>query len=187
MENATDALKMMFAVFAFIIALSIALSSLTKARETADAVLYYSDETNYYDYTESSDQSKGREVGKDAIIATLFRKQTDTYIIVDLQSKNTKYIFNYSGYVTEVNKTNNTVIRTININETGLTDDGKVKMNYKIDFVNNVLKDNRTYYENISEVTNKGQLGGEYVVAEDGTKLQVVQGDNKVIITYTEK
>ena len=83
MENATDALKMMFAVFAFIVALSITLNSLTKTRETADAVLYYSDETNYYDYTDSSDQTKGREVTKDAIIATLFRKQTDTYIIVD--------------------------------------------------------------------------------------------------------
>ena len=30
MENATDALKMMFAVFAFIVALSITLNSLTK-------------------------------------------------------------------------------------------------------------------------------------------------------------
>lgn len=187
MENATDALKMMFAVFAFIIALSIALTSLSKAKETADAVLYYSDETNYYEWTESSNQTQGREVGKDAIIATLFRKQTDTYIIVDLKSQNRKYIFNFLGYVTEINRATNTVIRTINITETGLTDDGKVKMNYKIDFVNNTLKENKTYYENISEVTNKGQLGGEYVIAEDGTKLQVVQGDSKVIITYTEK
>lgn len=187
MENATDALKMMFAVFAFIVALSITLNSLTKTRETADAVLYYSDETNYYDYTDSSDQTKGREVTKDAIIATLFRKQTDTYIIVDLKSTNTKYVFDYMGKVTEINRTTNTVIRRIDTNEaptTGATEDYRY---YKINFINNTLRENKTYYENVSEVTNKSQLGGEYVIADDGTKLQVVQGDNKVIIMYTEK
>ena len=50
MENATDALKMAFAVFVFIIALSIVFSLISQAKETADTVLFYSDKTNYYDW-----------------------------------------------------------------------------------------------------------------------------------------
>lgn len=48
MENATDALKMSFAVFVFIIALSIVFSLISQAKETADAVLFYSDKTSKY-------------------------------------------------------------------------------------------------------------------------------------------
>jgi len=63
----------------------------------------------------------------------------------------------------------------------------KINANYLINFVNNKLNDRDTYYENIVEVTNKGSLGGEYITGDDGTKLQITQGDNKVIVTYTLK
>lgn len=70
MENASDALKMAFAIFVFIIALSIVFSLFSTIKETADAVLFYSDKTNYYGW-ETGSQYNGRIVGVDAIISTL--------------------------------------------------------------------------------------------------------------------
>lgn len=176
MENAVDALKMAFAVFVFVFAISLALNSFTKSKDAADAILWYTDKTNYYSYVESLNQEKGREVAKDAVIASLFRKQSDTYIIVNISSTE-KYIFNYTGVVTEVIGGVSNKVDTNDI----------AHANYIIDFVNNKLKDSYVFYENIVEVTNKSPLGGEYVVGEDGTKLQVTQGDNKIILTYTVK
>lgn len=175
MENATDALKMAFGVFVFIAALTLALSSFSKARETSDTVLWYADETNYYSWTNSSNQEEGRAVGRDAVISSIYKKLTDTYVIVII-SPNEKYIFASSGKVTEV----------INGSKTTKDTNTVEYMNYYIEFVNSKLDVNTTYIENVSEVTNKGQKG-EYEVAEDGTKLQKIQGDNKVIVTYTKK
>lgn len=176
MENAVDALKMAFAVFVFVVALSITMHSFTSAKEAADGILWHSDKTNYYEWVESGNQIKGREVSKDAIIASLYKKQTDTFIIVN-KSSTEKYIFNYTGKVTEIRSG---VKKVIDTNEVA-------NANYLINFVNNKLNDSDTYYENIVEVTNKGSLGGEYITGEDGTKLQITQGENKVIVTYTLK
>lgn len=49
MENAADALKMAFAIFVFVIALSIVFSLIGHVKETADAVLFYTDKTNFYE------------------------------------------------------------------------------------------------------------------------------------------
>lgn len=54
MENSADALKMVLAIFMFVIALSIVFSQLSKIKETADATLLYSDKTNYYDWEEGT-------------------------------------------------------------------------------------------------------------------------------------
>ncbi len=50
MENAADALKMAFAIFVFILALVIVFSMIGRIKDTADEILFYSDETNYYDW-----------------------------------------------------------------------------------------------------------------------------------------
>ena len=50
MENASDALKMTFAIFVFVIALTIVFSLISKVKETADAILLNSDKTNYYEW-----------------------------------------------------------------------------------------------------------------------------------------
>ena len=176
MENAVDALKMAFAVFVFVVALSITMHSFTSAKDTADSILWHSDKTNYYEWVESGSQIKGREVSKDAIKASLYKKQSDTFIIVN-KSSTEKYIFNYTGKVTEIKGSSKKIIDTNEV----------ANANYLINFVNNKLNDRDTYYENIVEVTNKGSLGGEYVMGDDGTKLQITQGDNKVIVTYTLK
>lgn len=50
MENAADALKMAFAIFVFIMALSMVFSLISTIKETADEVLFITDKTNFYDW-----------------------------------------------------------------------------------------------------------------------------------------
>ena len=47
MENATDALLLAFAVFIFVVALSVSFSTLAQAKSTADVILFYSDRENF--------------------------------------------------------------------------------------------------------------------------------------------
>ena len=83
MENSVDALKMAFAVFMFIVALSIIFPLLTKTKDTADVILFYSDKTNYYDWEEGSTE-KGRTVGKDTIISALYSQaKEDVFIKIE--------------------------------------------------------------------------------------------------------
>lgn len=181
MENAADALKMAFAVFVFVVAISLTFSSFTKAKEAADAVLWYTDKTNYYQWVESAQQENGREVTRDAIIASLFRKQTDTHIVI-IKDSTERYTFSYYGNVTILKGGKETGKKT---NVSPSSPDYFNLINFiNTDFLGN---HGNVYYENIVEVTNKGSLGGEYVIGDDGTKLQVTQGDHKVIVTYTLK
>ena len=84
MENAADALKMAFAVFIFIIALSITFYLLSQAKDTADIVLWHSDKTNYYNHMEGSTEEYGREVGTDTVISTLKKYQSEqTFVVID--------------------------------------------------------------------------------------------------------
>lgn len=83
MENAADALKMAFAVFVFIVALSIVFSLMTKIKDTADTVLWYSDKTNYYEWTRDTTDD-GRIVGEDTVIATLTTQTKEkVYVQID--------------------------------------------------------------------------------------------------------
>lgn len=104
MENAADALKMAFAVFVFIAALSIVFSLITKIKNTADTVLWYSDKTNYYDWTEERTED-GRTVGEDTVIATLYTQAKEkvfiqikdetgiiTFTLFNTNSERNKYI-----------------------------------------------------------------------------------------------
>ena len=81
MENAVDALKMAFAVLFFVGALGISMVTFTKARETADILLYSKDSTNYYEYVEPS-KNKSRVVGVETIIPTLYRYYKENYTVV---------------------------------------------------------------------------------------------------------
>lgn len=83
MENAADALKIAFAVFVFIVALSIVFSLMTKIKDTADTVLWYSDKTNYYEWTRDTTDD-GRIVGEDTVIATLTTQTKEkVYVQID--------------------------------------------------------------------------------------------------------
>jgi len=78
MENAAEALKMAFAIFVFIMALTLVFSTVSRVVKASENVLYYSDKTNYYDWAEASNEN-GRIVGVDTIIATLFKQSSPLY------------------------------------------------------------------------------------------------------------
>ena len=94
MENAVDALKIAFAVFVFVMALSLAMYMFTMARETADIVLQSSDITEFMDYTSLANVIEGtttvdgneRIVGLETIIPTLYKYYKENYTVIFLNS-----------------------------------------------------------------------------------------------------
>ncbi len=80
MENATKALQMAFAVFAFIIALTLFFMVSNQAKVVSDFVLYVTDNTNFLETKEAEDALKeGRKVGMETIIPTLYRYAKENY------------------------------------------------------------------------------------------------------------
>ncbi len=87
MENAVDALKLAFAVFVFVMALSISIYMFTLIGDTADIVLQASDVTEFMEYTEASNVvGDDRIVGLETIIPTLYKYYKENYTVVFLNS-----------------------------------------------------------------------------------------------------
>ena len=89
MENAVEALKMGFAVLVLIAALSLAIFSFTKVRETTDAITSKADIKEYYQQlslgdtgVSSSNALSSRVVGVETIIPTLYRYYKENYTIL---------------------------------------------------------------------------------------------------------
>lgn len=96
MENAVDALYIAFAVFVFIIALSLTMYMFTQAKTTSDIVLESSDVTKFMDYTELNDiENSGtmidedRIVGLETIIPTLYKYYKENYTVIFRDSDGT--------------------------------------------------------------------------------------------------
>ena len=88
MENATDAIKMAFAILVFLSALSIAIFSFSRVRQTSAQIAQVADEKEYYDRisleeTENSNiASSSRIVGVETVIPTLYRYYKENYTVV---------------------------------------------------------------------------------------------------------
>ena len=78
MENAVDALKIAFGVLVFVIALTVAFALLSQAKATSDIMLFASDKTNYYTYSENAENEAGRIVGADVVISS--KKRVNEWI-----------------------------------------------------------------------------------------------------------
>ena len=91
MENATDALKIAFAIFVFVFALSIVFSLISKIKSTADEVLFITDKTNFYEW-ETGSLDEGREVEAETVIAALTNSGKDlTYVYIEDKNGNSIY------------------------------------------------------------------------------------------------
>jgi len=149
MENATDALKMAFAIFVFVMALSIVFSLISKIKETAEIVIANTDDTNYYEWMKG-DLKHGRDVGAETVTAAIYNCKKDlTYVTVTKEGE-TK-IFLPSSTEEEISEGIKTYMNA----------GGK-------------------YKERVVEVTT----GGEYIMADDGTKLTETPGKTKVYIIF---
>lgn len=84
MENASDAIIIAGAILIFVIALTTAMTVFSQARVTADAVIYASDETNFYEYIEGSN-TESRIVSWETVIPTLYKYYKENYTVLFLQ------------------------------------------------------------------------------------------------------
>ncbi len=82
MENATDGLKIAFAVLVFVLALTVAINLFTQLNHVSKTVLSLSDITKFYEYTVSEDTT--RVVGLETIIPTLYKYYKENYTVLFL-------------------------------------------------------------------------------------------------------
>ena len=81
MNNASDALKIAAALIVFVVAISMLFSLIATIRNTADSVLFYSDQTNFYEW--DSGKSNGKIVGENKVISSLYsQKENLTYVYI---------------------------------------------------------------------------------------------------------
>jgi len=155
MENAADALKIAFAVFIFVFALSLAFSTITKAKDTADIVLFANDKTNYYNYEEIDSGLEGRIVKIDTVISSIYRCKNETMVVKIIDDSNT-YIFDSS-------------------------EDQGTLSNKITAFIGNYVGTNDKYLEQFVEA----KYSGKEITAEDGSTIVETRGASKMYITYT--
>lgn len=92
MEDAAEALKMAFSVFAFIIAIGLAFTTFNQSKRVADIVVSASDRTYVESYTEAQiieAEKYGREVGAETVIPNLYRYYKEKYSIEIANSSGT--------------------------------------------------------------------------------------------------
>ena len=175
MENVADALKIAFGIFVFVIAITMLFMMVSKAKSTADVVLYYSDNTNFHEHTDSSNTN--RSVGISEVVATLYRYYNES-VAVTVKLDDEIYVFD---------KGNENTILIKNEDNSEIT---KLKDNQDIErnlgqFITekiNTLPSNTTFSEEFTEVPTSGI----YVTGSDGSEITLSSGGKKVYITYTK-
>lgn len=82
MENAVQAIRMGFSMFIFALALTTSMYIFSICGNTAQAIVYYSDEANYYDNISIKDKTTTvRKVGFDTVIPTLYRYYKENFSV----------------------------------------------------------------------------------------------------------
>lgn len=167
MENAVDALKIAFGMLVFVIALTLAFMVFSQATQTSNKMLFASDKTNYYTYSEEADNPEGRIVSADVVISSLYRYYKES-IVVRVCDRDGKLIDN-GDFNTET--------------------DGESSQKARKDSVSKWIQDNKgnlegTFLETFDEV----KKGGSYIIDEDdGSELILEQGQTSIYITYTKQ
>ena len=163
MENAVDALKIAFGVLVFVIALTVAFALLSQAKATSDIMLFASDKTNYYTYSDEPNQ-QGRIVGADVVISSLYRYYKES-VVVRVYDSTAKKIGDINTETEEEQSEKKK----------------KKKVNDWIETNSDIL--DGTFLETFDEV----KKGGKYIVEDDGSELTVQSGQTSIYITYTKQ
>ena len=163
MENAVDALKIAFGILVFVIALTLAFMVFSQATQTSTKMLFASDKTNYYTYSEDAENEEGRIVGADVVISSLYRYYKESVVVRVYDGTNLIGDFN-----TETDK--------------GLSQRERKKR------VNDWIKENsNTLKGQFLETFDEVKKGGKYIVEDDGSELTVQSGQTSIYITYTKQ
>ena len=157
MENAADAIKIGFAVIVFTIAIALTFNLVSQAKATSDHILYYSDETNFYEYADSRESN--RLVPVSELIAILHKYYIESIeVVVTLDDRT--YIFGSE-------------------NEKLNTDEQKEENLEK--FISEKLNSNMKFTEEFVEAP----ISGIYQYGNDGTEVVITPGNTKIYATYT--
>jgi len=84
MENAIDALKMAFAVFIFVMALTVSIAMFSQLNEVSKIVISSTDITKFYTYEVADAEKSSRIVGLETIIPTLYKYYRENYTVLFL-------------------------------------------------------------------------------------------------------
>ena len=159
MENAADALKIAFAIFVFVVAITVTFSVIGQAKSTADSVLYFSDDTNFYEHLSSKEPN--RTVSVSEVISALYRYYKESLCVtVDLNGDSTT--FDLSNSYATTTAIENNIAKYVEDNLLELGDDAK-------------------FTEEFVEIP----ISGIYDEGEDGSEIILSSGGNKVYVTYT--
>lgn len=163
MENAVNALKIAAAVLVFVIALTIAFTLLSQAKSTSDIILFSSDKTNYYDYS-NADSEEGRIVEADVVISSLYRYYKESIVV-------------------KIYDNSNNILGEFNTKTDGL---GSQKA--RKERVEKWIKDNSSKLEgSFVETFDEVKESGEYIKEDDGSELTMKSGQTTIWITYTKQ
>lgn len=160
MENAVDALKIAFAVFIFVLSLSIAFMAFSQAAQTSNKMLFASDPTNYYRYT-GAVLENGRIVTSDVVISSLYRYYKESIVVKILDNLGNE-------------------IEIFNTATDGLNSQEQRKQRVDEFVKGTSLNKEARYSETFQEVTKNGK----YAVGEDGTIITEEAGQTSIYITY---
>lgn len=172
MENAADALKIAFAIFVFVVAITIAFSLVAKAKSTSDYVLFYADKTNFYDRLDSKESN--RVVSISDVISTLYRYYKESLCVTIVLPDNT-YRFDLNMSKADLKK--------LELNQAPSTENAIEKM--LEDFIASKLiaYADAKFEEEFVEIP----ISGIYETGEDDTEITLSPGGKKIYITYTLK
>lgn len=177
MEHAADALKMSFAIFVFVIAITIIFIMVSKVKYTADFVLYYNDKTNFYEHT-TTDNGNNRTVKVADIVATLYRYYKESVAVTVVIDGDT-YFFDLGNenYIT-VQENGRPLIK--------LGTEENIEKNLGQFVYNLLIKDNSNAKAKFSEDFTEIPTSGIYSTGADGSEITLSAGGKKVYITYTK-
>lgn len=174
MENATDALKIAFAIFVFVIAITVAFSLISQAKTTSDHILFYADKTNFYDRLDSKETN--RVVSTSDVISTLYKYYKESLgVTIELGSNDT-YKFDLNLSKSDLEK--------FGLSQAPATEKEAENMIEK--FINDKLLKNYANDKFVEEFVEV-PISGIYEFGEDDTEITLSSGGKKVYITYRLK
>ncbi len=192
MDNAVDALKMGFAVIAFVIALTISIVAMAQAKETSEKVFYMTDKTNFYEYLSDKKLPDGRIVSGETIIPTLYRyyKENFNVVILDKDGKK-KCVFNLEEEIKNYNKDYKSAPWLGNA-------DVDTKLRVDLDVSGKTDKINGVKYTGVGlekyltgkqfkESFLEQRYSGKQLTSSDNESIEIVKGNTKLWIIYQEQ
>lgn len=175
MENAADALKIAFAIFVFVVGLTMLFMSISNAKSTADVVLYYGDDTNFQEPVYSGNTN--RTVGVSDVVATLYRYYKESVAVKVKLKDGDEFNFDLGNESILIkNESGQDLLRL------GTTDE--IEKNLGKFIADEIIPlDGKKFTEEFVEVP----ISGIYVTGSDGSEITLSSGGRKVYITYTEQ